>query len=123
MSAIYLRCGSFHVALDSDALEKMPRANFRKLLKLVRTEIRNTSALQDLGKILRQKVADTNAAHAKAKEDFSAGWRYVDKRSRTKDAIETQRENNRLQNAVKRTKAELNAAEALLNIFNEMEIN
>ncbi len=122
MSAIYLRCGSFHVALDSDALEKMPRSNFRKLLKLVRTEIRNTSSLQELGRIMRQKAADANAAHTKAKEEFVAGWKYVDKRSRTKSATETMQENNRLQNAVKRTKAELNAAEALLKIFNEMEI-
>ena len=123
MGAIYLRCGSFHAALDTDALGKMPRANFRKLLKLVHTESRNVTALQELGNILKQKAADANAAHTKAKDEFTAGWRYVDKRSRTKAAIGTMQENNRLQNAVKRTKAELNSAESLLRIFNEMEID
>lgn len=123
MGITHFQCGSFHVALDADALGKMPRANFRKLLKLVRTESRNTTALQELGKTLKENAIKADAAHTKAKAEFAVGWKYVDKHFRSSAANEIRRENNRLQNAVKRTKAELNSAESLLIIFNEMEIN
>lgn len=123
MGFIHLRCGSFHAALDTDALARMPRANFRKLLKLARTESRNAAVLQELGKFLKENAENANAAHTKTKTDFAVGWRYVDKHVRSRTASEVRRENNRLQNAVKRTKAELNSAESLLKIFNEMEID
>lgn len=123
MRTIRVRYDDFLAVLDADALGKLPRANVRKLLKLAYHDSRNTAALQELGKILEENVADAVADHTKAKEEFAAGWKYVDKGSRTKTARDTRQENNRLQNAVKRAKADLNSAKSLLGIFNEMEIN
>lgn len=122
MRTILIRYDSFHVVLDADALGEIPRANFRKLLKLAYRDSRNEATLRELGSILEENAANSAAAHAKAKEAFTVGWKYVNQRSRSKTAMEIQRENNRLQNAVKRTKAELNLAKSLLKIFNEMEI-
>lgn len=120
---IHLKHGGFHVALDVDSLVHMPRMNFRKLLNLMRFDYHNAAALCELGVFLKENVVNAAAAHQKAKSEFSAGWKYVNKRSRTRIAIEALRENNRLQNAVKRTKADLISAESLLKIYNEMEIN
>lgn len=119
MGTIYLRHGNFHVVLNADVLGEMPRTNLRKLLRLARTESRNDAALQELGDILQAKVASAVAAHEKSKDERTAGWKYVDKRSRTKAAIAALQENNRLQNSVKRTKADMVSAEAMLKIFNE----
>lgn len=123
MRTIQIRYNSFRVVLDADALGEIPREKFRKLLKLAYRDSRNEATLQELGNILKENAANSAAAHTKAKEEFTAGWKYINKRSRAKTAMEIQRENNRLQNAVKRTKAELNSAKSLLKIFNEMEIN
>lgn len=123
MRTIQIRYNSFRVVLDADALGEIPRANFRKLLKLAYRDSRNEATLQELGRILEENAANLAAAHAKAKEEFTVGWKYVNKKSRTKTATEVLQKNNRLQNAVKRTKAKLNSAKSLLKIFNEMEIN
>ena len=123
MRTIEIRYGDFRAVLDADALDTLPRANIKKLLKLARRDYRNESELRKLRSILEENVSAAASAHAKAKEAFTAGWKYVNTKSRTKDAVETMQENNRLQNAVKRTKAALNKAKALLQIFNEMEIN
>lgn len=123
MRTIQIRYGSFHAVLDADSLGEIPRANFRKLLKLAHRDSRNEAALQELGSILEENMTIAGTAHTKAKEEFSEGWKYVNKKSRTKTAMEIQQENNRLQNAVKRTKAELNLAKSLLKIHNEMETN
>lgn len=123
MRTIRVRYGDFQAVLDADALGELPRVNARKLLKLAYRDCRNAEALQELGKILEENAANAATAHSKAKEQFAAGWKYVVKGSRTKTARDTRQENNRLQNAVKRAKAELNSAKSLLEIFNEMEIN
>lgn len=123
MRTIEIRYGDFRAVLDADALDTLPRANVKKLLKLARRDYRNESELRKLRSILEENASAAASAHAKAKEAFTAGWKYVNTKSRTKDAVETMQENNRLQNAVKRTKATLNKAKALLQIFNEMEIN
>ena len=123
MRTIEIRYGDFRAVLDADALDALPRANVKKLLKLARRDYRNESELRKLRSILEENASAAASAHAKAKEEFAAGWKYVNTKSLTKDAVETMQENNRLQNAVKRTKATLNKAKALLQILNEMEIN
>lgn len=123
MRTIEIRYGDFRAVLDADSLDRLPRANVKKLFKLARRDYRNESELRKLRGILEENASAAASAHAKAKEAFATGWKYVNTKSRTKDAVATMQENNRLQNAVKRTKAKLNTAKALLQIFNEMEIN
>ena len=121
MTGIHIRYGDFHVVLDPANLRKMPRTNFRKLLKLAFRDPRNSAALEKLKKVLLDEVTGADAAHKQAQKEFTNGWRLVGKSDRSKAAVELRRENNRLHNAVKRTKAELNSAEAFLKIYNEME--
>lgn len=122
MDGIRIRYDSFQVVLHKDRLRQMPRTNFRKLLKLAFRDPRNQSALKELKTVLIDDAAAADAAHKQAKKEFTDGWKLVRPRSRSKAAVSTRQENNRLHNAVKRTKAELSSAEALLKIYNEMEI-
>lgn len=46
MRTIQIRYSSFHAVLDADSLGEIPRANFRKLLKLAHRDSRNEAALQ-----------------------------------------------------------------------------
>lgn len=121
MKPIRIRNGCFQAVLDPDELRKMPRANYRKLLKLAFTDGRNSAALEELKHILADGVADADATLKRSQKEFTSGWRLVSKTDRSKAAAELRRENNRLQNAVKRAKAERNSAEAFLKIYNEME--
>lgn len=121
MDGIRIRYGSYQVVLKKDHLGQMPRTNFRKLLKLAFRDLRNQYALKELKTALADNVAGADAAHKQAAKEFADGWKLVHPRSRTKAAVAIRQENNRLHNAVKRTKAELNSAETLLKIYNEME--
>lgn len=121
MDGIRIRYGSFQVVLHRERLGQMPRANFRKLLKLAFRDPRNQAALEDLKAVLIDNAAAADATHKQAKKEFADGWKLVNPRSRSKTTVSIRQENNRLHNAVKRTKVELNSAEALLKIYNEME--
>ena len=121
MDGIRIRYGSFQVVLRREGLGQMPRANYRKLLKLAFRDPRNRESLKELKTVLIDDVTAADAAHKQAKKEFADGWKLVNPRSRSKAAVSTRQENNRLHNAVKRTKVELNSAEALLKIYKEME--
>lgn len=117
MRSVVIRYDSFHLALDADRLGELPRANIRKILRLARRDYRNEAALQELRQILRENVSEAEAAYAQAKAEYSAGWKWVNKKSRTEASLTTMRQNNRLRDTEKRAKAELIAAKALWEIY------
>lgn len=121
---IKVRSGGFYAELYPDRLGELPRANVRKLLRLMRgAQWENQAALDSLGAYLKDQVNTTKAAWEKASQDYVDGWKLVaNKRSRKKAAMDTLRENRRLKTALKRAKGAYDTAVALQTIYDK-EIN
>lgn len=117
---ITVRSGEFRAEISLEHLGELPRTNFRKLLRLMRDN--PDENLDDLGRWIRGRPAETKAAWAEASREYQHGWRFAPKRARDENSLRIMRENRRLKTAVKQTKAAYDTAQALKTIF-EKEIN
>ena len=101
----FIRAGDFRAALLEDRLTELPRQNFRRLLRLARTEPENRSALDAMGADIRRRTAEAETAMDAAAWDYKANWKYVARpRSRRPEIAEITKENRRLQTAVRNAK-------------------
>lgn len=123
MRRLIFRQGHFIMAIAADRIRDLPRLNFRKILCIARSDSVNAADLQRLREILLDGMQEAKRNYDLAREDYARNWKYVNEKSRTKAALAVMRENKKLHNTVKRTKAELTKAEALWKIYTEKEIN
>lgn len=105
-----------------DKLPELPRQNIRKILKMLYSPRNYFRAdTQYLSPAIDRHVQATKHAWEEASQQYTNGWKLVNKRSRTKESIEILAENRRLKNEVKRAKARYDRWAALQTINDEIK--
>lgn len=101
----FIRVDTFQAVLREDHLPEFPRLQFRKLLRLARTEPENWPALESMGLDIRVRAAEAKTAMDAAAQDYKANWKHVaSPRSRRPEIAAIMKENRRLQTAVRKAK-------------------
>lgn len=100
---------NFHLTIYLDKLHDLPRANYRRLLRLLR---RHPDAMELLGAYLREQAPVYRAAWKARNQEFVNGWRNA-------DAIraEIRAENARLERSMLSAKRLYETYNRLLQIY------
>lgn len=119
---LYIAVNDFEAQLPLERLHELPRAKYRKLLKIALSDRpRNQYELDRLRAWLADQIEADRTSWQAASQDFVNGWKFVkNRRSRKSEVREILRENDRLKLCVKRSKAMLDARTALLKIYTEI---
>ena len=114
---IRIQCGSFRADVRAEALSELPRANARKLFRLMR-QGENQNDLQ-LGRTLRRIESEYKAAEADAQMREKLQWRFVPNRSMKPEHIDVRANNRQLRENTKQARAALIRVRGLLAVYNE----
>lgn len=106
--------GDFHLTIYMDKLHDFPRANFRRLLRLLR---RHPDAMEQLGAYLREQIPICKAEWEARSREFVNGWRTADPHSRTSENIAKLSENKRLKKNLSDAKYLYDTYNRLLQIY------
>lgn len=106
--------GDFHLTIYLDKLHSFPRANFCRLLRLLR---RYPDAMEQLGAYLRAQVPVCKAGWEHCSLEFVNGWRIVNPRSRTPESMAKLSENKRLKKNLSTAKRLYETYTRLLQIY------
>ena len=106
--------GDFHLMIYLDKLHSFPRANFCRLLRLLR---RYPDAMEQLGVYLREQIPICKAGWEACSREFVNGWRIANPRSRTPENMSKLSENKQLEKNLRTAKRLYTTYTRLLQIY------
>lgn len=115
---VRIQCDSFRAEVRAEALSELPRANARKLFRLMR-QGENQNEILRLGRTLRRIESEYKAAEADAQMREKLQWRFVPNRSMKPEHIAARADNRQLRENTKQARAALIRVRGLLAVYNE----
>lgn len=118
---IRIQCGAFRCVVHAEALGGLPKANTRKLLRLMR-QGDNREEILRLGQILRRMERECKTQEMDAQMREKLQWRFIPNRSMRPEHIAIRAKNRSLRENTKLAKAVRERIESLLAVYNEIFI-
>ena len=105
--------GDFYLKLYLDQLPSFPITNFRRVMRLLQ---KHPEALERAGEYLQERTAVCRAEWEYRSKEYTNGWRLINPRSRSTQALKILAENKRLTENLQQAKRLYETYNRLLQI-------